>query len=125
MVESRTILFGLCILAAGTLPALTASSGAMPTIDAQKGCERSAKNVGDIIGPGIITVETCMKQEQAAREEIIKNLAQYPSPDRQRCMDTKVYMPSYVEWLTCLEMFDQVRKLRGEYKAQSSQSRSP
>src|SRR5262249_1149435 len=31
---------------------------------------------------------------------------------RQRCVNTTGYMPSYVEWLTCLEMEQQVNQLR-------------
>lgn len=113
-----TALFGMAMLAAGTLPAVAASAGAVPTINARQSCERSAKDVGDIIGPGIITVETCMKQEQAARDQIVKDLANYPVSDRQRCMSTTVYMPSYVEWLTCLEMYSQLRTLRSPPNAQ-------
>src|SRR5262245_2750722 len=52
--------------------------------------------------------------EQKAREQIIKDQATYSSADKRRCMRTGVYLPSYVEWLTCLEMERDVRKMRGE-----------
>jgi hypothetical protein len=53
-----------------------------------------------------------MKQESDARAEIVKNWRSYPAGGRQRCVNTTLYMPSYVEWLTCLEMEQQVNELR-------------
>jgi len=53
-----------------------------------------------------------MKSESDAREQIVKNWRTYPAGGRQRCVNTTGYMPSYVEWLTCLEMEQQVNELR-------------
>jgi hypothetical protein len=53
-----------------------------------------------------------MKSESDARAEIVKNWLNYPAGGRQRCVNTTGYMPSYVEWLTCLEMEQQVNELR-------------
>ena len=49
---------------------------------------------------------------QKARDQIVKDLATYASADKKQCMRTDVYIPSYVEWLTCLEMERDVRKER-------------
>jgi hypothetical protein len=49
--------------------------------------------------------------EQKARDQIIKDRATYSSADKALCMRTDVYLPSYVEWLTCLEMERDVRKM--------------
>jgi len=38
----------------------------------------------------------------------------YSAGARERCVRTGVYLPSYVEWLTCLEMERDVRNLRRE-----------
>jgi hypothetical protein len=57
-------------------------------------------------------VNACLDSEQKAREQIIKDHATYSSTDKGRCMRTGVYLPSYVEWLTCLEMERDVRKMR-------------
>ena len=54
----------------------------------------------------------CLESEQKVREQIIKDQATYSSADKRRCMRTGVYLPSYVEWLTCLEMERDVRKMR-------------
>jgi hypothetical protein len=53
-----------------------------------------------------------MNQENEARGQIVKNWRSYPAGGRQRCVNTTGYMPSYVEWLTCLEMEQSVEALR-------------
>jgi hypothetical protein len=53
-----------------------------------------------------------MMSEKDAREQIVKNWSSYPAAARQRCVNTTGYMPSYVEWLTCLEMEKQVNDVR-------------
>ena len=42
---------------------------------------------------------------------ILGRAAAYAAVDKSRCMRTSVYLPSYVEWLTCLEMERDVRKM--------------
>jgi hypothetical protein len=51
---------------------------------------------------------------QKARDQIVKDRATYAAADKVQCMRTDVYLPSYVEWLTCLEMERDVRKMRQE-----------
>ncbi len=38
--------------------------------------------------------------------------ATYPAEDKSRCVQTELYLPSYVEWITCLEMERDARKMR-------------
>jgi hypothetical protein len=52
-----------------------------------------------------------MTSENEARAQIVKNWLNFPAGGRQRCLNTTGYMPSYVEWLTCLEMEQQVNEL--------------
>src|SRR5262249_28337106 len=56
--------------------------------------------------------DACMDSEQAAREQMIKDWETFAPADRTRCVQPKSYLPSYVEWLTCLEMERDVRKLK-------------
>jgi hypothetical protein len=88
----------------------------IPTVDIRKTCQAAA---------GVLTgttsqndVEICMSSEQRAREQIIKDWAQYAPADRTRCVQAgaKVYLPSYVEWLTCLEMETAVKRMGQEDK---------
>ena len=59
-------------------------------------------------------VNACLDSEQKARDQIVKDRATYASADKKQCMRTDVYLPSYVEWLTCLEMERDVRKMQRE-----------
>ena len=82
------------------------------------------KDVGDILGPNNgITVGTCLKQEQDARQEMINSWTKYPAEDKQKCINTTGYLPSYVEWLTCLEMYRDVRSLDTASKSAGAISR--
>jgi hypothetical protein len=55
-------------------------------------------------------VDVCSSSEQAAREQIIRDWGKYSSVDKSQCVQPSVYLPSYIEWLTCLEMEMSVRK---------------
>ncbi len=57
-------------------------------------------------------VDQCLGSEQKAREEIGKDWATFSAADKAQCVQTKVYLPSYIEWQTCLEMERDVRRLR-------------
>jgi len=59
-------------------------------------------------------VNACLDSERKARDQLVKDLATYASADKVQCMRTDVYLPSYVEWLTCLEMGRDVRKMQRE-----------
>ena len=99
-------------------PNRRAQAGSVPIIDARKGCLASQEAVGSIFGPNnAFGVDSCLRQEQEARQQIINNWTTYPVSDRQKCIDTTVYNPSYVEWITCLEMYRDVRSLNNATKS--------
>src|SRR6516165_4886854 len=88
----------------------------VPTIDIQKTCQAAAGVMVSLMG-GTTTdqdINACLDSEQKARDQIIKDRATYVSIDKVQCMRTDVYLPSYVEWLTCLEMDRDVRKMQRE-----------
>src|SRR5262249_20556622 len=88
----------------------------VPTIDIKKTCQAAAGVMVSLMG-GTTTdqdINACLDSEQKARDQIIKDLATYASADKVQCMRTDVYLPSYVEWLTCLEMERDVRKMQRE-----------
>src|SRR6516164_6156433 len=88
----------------------------VPTIDIQKTCQLAAGAMVKLMG-GTTTeqdINACLDSEQKARDQIIKARATYSSADKVQCMRTGVYLPSYVEWLTCLEMERDVRKMQQE-----------
>ena len=55
-------------------------------------------------------LDVCLSSEQAAREQIVKDWATFSAADKTQCVQPSVYLPSYIEWLTCLEMETYVRK---------------
>jgi len=91
-----------------------AQAGSVPTMDARKGCQASQEAVGSIFGNDAFGVDSCLRQEQEARQQIINKWTTYPPVDKQKCIITTGYNPSYVEWITCLEMYRDVRMLRNE-----------
>ena len=85
----------------------------VPTVDIQKTCQSAAGAMVSLMG-GTTTeqdVNACLDSEQKARDQIVKDLATYSAADKKQCMRTDNYLPSYVEWLTCLEMERDVRKM--------------
>jgi hypothetical protein len=97
------------------LHVLIAASGGTPTVDIRKSCHGSESAVIAVLGNTTpITFENCLRQEQAAREQLVKDWASYPDVDRKLCVQPASYMPSYVEWLICLEMGRDVRKIKTE-----------
>ena len=91
---------------------LAAAAQGLPSINVEASCRASAKSVTEATGDkNIATVENCLDQENAARAQIIKNLDTFAPEDRTLCINPTVYMPSYVEWLSCLETRRHLRTL--------------
>jgi hypothetical protein len=88
-------------------------------VDIQKTCRNAAEVTSRLLGSGSVQndFDVCLGSEQTAREQIVKDWGTYSSPDKARCVRSTVYVPSYVEWLTCLEMERDVRKMRAEQRS--------
>ena len=110
----RTLLAtGLFCLSLATPGVASAESSGVPTVDIAITCRTSEKALIAIFGTETQqNFQSCMTSENTAREQIVKNWQNFPAGGRQRCVNTTGYMPSYVEWLTCLEMEQQVNELR-------------
>jgi hypothetical protein len=92
-----------------------AASAGLPGVDIQKTCRESERAITAIFGnSNAATFENCMRQEQTDQAQIVKDWESYPAADKTHCVQPKVYMPSYVEWLTCLEIARDVRRMRAE-----------
>jgi hypothetical protein len=104
-------------LIAAILMGLAATAWAqIPTVDIDKTCQAAAGVTISLLGTSTTEqdVKLCLDSERKAREQIIKDHATYSSADKKQCIRSDVYLPSYVEWLTCLEMEKHVRELRRE-----------
>ena len=94
---------------------LIAASSGPPTIDVATTCRTSEKEIVKIFGDTTAaTFEGCMRQENEALERIQKDWAAYSASAKAHCVQAKSYMPSYVEWLTCLEMEQHLKELRAK-----------
>src|SRR5262245_28654166 len=104
---------GLFCLSLATPGVASAASSGVPTADIATTCRTSVKALIAIFGTETQqNFESCMNSEKEAREQIVKDWQKFPAGARQRCVNTTGYMPSYVEWLTCLEMEQQVNETR-------------
>src|SRR5262245_18241024 len=99
---------------------VTAVADGVPTIDVQKTCRAAASVTSSVTTQRDIDI--CVSSEQKAREQMVKDWSQYAGADKARCVQAgpRVYLPSYVEWLTCLEMETAVKKMREENKTPAS-----
>jgi len=102
---------------------MVASSGP-PKVDILVTCQTSVNAVVNLFGSSTQeSIEGCMRQQNDAFEKIQKNWATYPAASKGHCVQTGVYMPSYIEWLTCFEMEVDVRKMRAD-DAKAAQARA-
>jgi hypothetical protein len=92
----------------------------VPTVDIRETCRAASKVTVSLNSPsGGGDLDICMKSETDAQQQMIKNWSTFQPSDRAGCVQTKVYLPSYIEWLTCFEMNKVVREMK--QKGQFSQ----
>ncbi len=73
------------------------SADPVPTLNIGPGCRATTDAAG-------MSETDCLDDEKSAREDLLKEWAQFSAQDKVMCTDeTKSYDPSYVELLTCLE----------------------
>jgi len=91
----------------------------VPTINTQETCRIAASVMTNLSvgGTGANEVEICLDSENKARQQLIKDWSSYQPSDREGCIQTTVYLPSYIEWLTCFEMNKIVRESREQGRA--------
>jgi hypothetical protein len=122
--QSKTLI-SLAIVLAAASTAL-AKDGGVPKLDTDKGCRASEKALAAATGTTSDTLGSCMTDENDARKQLEKDWAKYPASDKSRCIKPKEYTPSYIEWLTCLEMNRDVRTMRkGQPDISTSVDRCP
>ncbi|HEX8811780.1 MAG TPA: hypothetical protein VF742_07285 [Terracidiphilus sp.] len=117
-------------VAAAAIILSTASESAakdrgLPTIDIQKTCRENVNALSTMLGGDIRQdLSVCLMDEQAARDQIVKDWVTYPAIAKERCVQPKEYLPGYVEWQSCLELTRDVLKLRKEDASSSKENAS-
>ena len=88
----------------------------VPNIKIQETCRAAAGVMVSLMGNSTSQndVEICVETENKARQQLIKDWSTYQASDRAGCIQPNVYLPSYIEWLTCFEMNKSVREGRRE-----------
>ena len=121
LTKARTAVAAAIILT--TACASAAKDGGPPTIDIQKTCRENVNALRTILGGEIgQDMSVCMMDEQAARDQLVKDWANYPAIAKTRCVQAKEFLPGYVEWQACLEMTGDVLQLRKEGTSSTSAS---
>jgi hypothetical protein len=85
----------------------------VPTVNIEATCRAASVVTVSLLGStGANDFQVCMDGEKRARETIIKDWSSFADSDRVGCIQPSVYLPSYIEWLTCMEMNKAVREAR-------------
>jgi len=95
---------------------LVAAAVGLPRVDIEKTCRASEKTIKEVFGNSVTgnMFESCMENEKATLERLLTGWGSYPAADKAHCVQPAAYMPNYTEWLTCLEMDRDVRRMRLE-----------
>ena len=100
----------------GAFAAAAAQKDNLPILDVQKLCRDRSKTMGDLAvgldaAPETL-VKSCVTNEQKARDALAAAWKQIPSRLKESCVRPNAYSPSYLEWISCLEMHIELKTLR-------------
>lgn len=88
----------------------SARTDEVPKFDVQKSC-RAAEALGDDAEK--LAYKGCMQDEKDALQQLTQNWSHFKSENRRNCVAQGASpMPSYVEILTCLEMYEGFNRLQ-------------
>jgi hypothetical protein len=96
----------------GQASAAPAKGSGPPNIDIQKTCRESSSALAGLTDNSKQDLDSCISDEQAARNKLTKDWANYSAFDKSACINPKEYLPGYVEWQSCIEMTRDVVKMR-------------
>ena len=118
LTKSKLVLAtAVIIILSAVSPSLAQNSGP-PTIDIQKTCRESSSALVGLTGNSTQdAVSSCMSDEQAAHDQLVKDWATYPALAKTLCIQPKEYLPGYVEWQSCIEITTDVIKMRKDQAA--------
>jgi hypothetical protein len=109
--------FAPAIAIAMMMPAiLSARSDDIPTLDVNPVCHGIAMQGELEVGLQQTSFRQCVKSEQEVREQIKKEWSTFSTADKSHCVALAKTggESSYTEFITCMEMARDVRKLRSD-----------
>ncbi len=86
-------------------------------------CHASEQAVAAVVSVTTDIYQSCLDDENDARKQLDGTWTKFPASDKGRCIHANEFLPSYVEWLTCLEMTRDVQQMRKGRPAPSSSDR--
>jgi len=118
IVKSFVMASAAIVLLTGLAPAAS-DNLAPPKIDLEKRCRTSAKSTQTLMGSGSTDAaekayKSCMASEKEAQKAILAAWKDIPPSYKSFCVRPNVYSPSYIEWIACLEMQMDVKRLRSK-----------
>ncbi len=86
-----------------------AAADAVPKLDVERSCKEAQAFGGE---DNKLAYKGCMQDENDALAQLRKNWSRYKPDNRSTCIAQGISpMPSYVEILTCIEMYDDASML--------------
>jgi hypothetical protein len=122
----RPIIANAAVVAAAIIGVMGAFAGTaqaqVPTIDIRETCRAAAGAMVNLMGgtSSQNDVDICLESENKAQQQMIKDWSTFEPSDRAGCIQPNVYLPSYIEWLTCFDMNKVVRQARQQGQAMKS-----
>jgi hypothetical protein len=115
----RAVLGAATMIVAPASGLLDMARAQVPSVDIEQTCRLGASVTVGLMGGSDSEndFKICLSSEQKARDELGKDWGTFPAADKTQCLQTKVYLPSYIEWLTCLQMRRDVTKLKKDQSA--------
>lgn len=98
-----------------TASAAMAQGGKFPSLDVEKNCRNRAKASEQMMGDKTVSTNlftACVRSEKEAQAALSAAWKDIPANYRSMCIKPNDFSPSYVEWISCLEMNMDVKKLR-------------
>jgi hypothetical protein len=90
----------------------------MPNLNVERSCKEAQDSTGTDPGQ---TFKNCLADERDARKTLSQKWSSFKPQTRRNCIEAgAVPNPSYVELLTCLEMFNQALMPGGDTKRDKS-----
>lgn len=119
----KVVLSAVLIFAGAS--AATAQRGGIPTIDIQKGCRAAEAELKALFSGTGDVYDTCVNDEQEGQNQLAREWETFPALARRLCVQPTAYLPSYVEWLTCIELTRDVMNLRKAASQAAGQGGKP
>ena len=117
----RIVISVVAVLAAAATAA--ARDGGIPKLNIEYACHASEQAVSAVVSVTTDIYKSCLDDENDARSKLDETWTKFPASDKARCIHPSEFLPSYVEWLTCLEMTRDVKEMRKARPAPTSSDR--